>query len=597
MKHLRHLNKYFWKYRYRLILGVLFVAFSNIFGVLPPQVIRHAFDLVKENIGFYQSMEGFELQGRYYGLFSSLLLMFGITVLLLAMIKGIFMFLMRQTLIVMSRLIEYDLRNEIYDHYQQLSSAFYKRSRTGDLMSRATEDVNRVRMYLGPAIMYSINLTVLIITVVISMLNVNRELTFYVVLPLPLLALLIYYVNTVIHKKSELIQIQMSRLTNIAQEAFSGIRVVKAYTQEQANLHFFEEESETYRQKSLSLARVNAFFVPLMILLIGISTIATIYIGGMQVINGYITYGNIAEFIIYVGMLTWPVASIGWVASIIQRAAASQKRINEFLQTRPEIISPNQHPLVLDGNIEFNQVDFTYPDTGIHALKKVSFHIKKGEKWALIGRTGSGKSTIAELLVRKYDVDKGNIFLDGIDISQVNLKELRRQIAYVPQDVFLFSETIKNNILFGYEQDTEMDKIELAARQASVNEDINALPEKYFTMVGERGVTLSGGQKQRISIARALIKNPQIVILDDCLSAVDAETEQEIIDQLNDFLADKTALIITHRVFSLMQFDRILVLENGRIIEEGTHNELLALNGSYTELYEIQKTDVKKSAI
>ncbi len=596
MKNLLHLNKYLFKYRWRLLLGVLFVTLSNVFGVLPPQVIRHAFNLVKENIEYYHLYSGFELQSSFYGVFSSAVIFFGLAVVALAVMKGIFMFFMRQTMIVVSRLIEYDFRNEIYEHYQKLTTAFYKRHRTGDMMSRITEDVSRVRMYLGPALMYSVNLTVLIVIVVSTMLQVNVELTLYALIPLPILSVSIYYVNNIINRRSEEIQRQLSSLTSIAQESYSGIRVLKAYTQEKATDTFFDKESERYKEKSLKLATVQALFFPLMMVLIGASVIITIYVGGQQVINGYLTSGNIAEFVIYINMLTWPVTSIGWVASIIQRAEASQERINEFLKTEPEIASPNHDALTLKGKVAMDKVSFTYPDTGIEALKEVSFELRPGEKMALIGRTGSGKSTIAELLVRKYDATKGQILMDDVDIRDLNLSALRAQIGYVPQDVFLFSDTIRDNIAFGKEEAT-MEEVRQAVHQAVILKEIDDLPEKFLTMVGERGVTLSGGQKQRISLARAIIKNPQLLIFDDCLSAVDANTEHVIISNLNDYLSDKTAIIITHRIFSLMSFDKIVVLDQGCIVEVGTHESLMSARGYYFDLYEKQRLEDKKMAL
>ena len=503
------------------------------------------------------------------------------------------MYFMRQTLIVMSRLIEYDLRNEVYAHYQKLSLAFYKRNNTGDLMARITEDVNHVRMYLGPAVMYAVNLTVLCSMVIYSMIQVSPTLTFYALLPLPILSFSIYFVTNIINKKSTQIQRQLSVLNSLAQEVYSGIRVVKSYGQEKAMGQFFEEATHDFKSKSLGLAQVNAFFNPLMLLLIGISTIITLYMGGILVIEGQISTGNIAEFIIYINMLTWPVTSIGWVASIIQRAAASQQRINEFLKTVPDIQNnAESNTTNINGQIQFDKVEFRYPDTGIRALNDISFSIKKGDKLAIIGRTGSGKTTIADLILRMYDVkqDKGKITIDGVNIQEHQLSKLRSSIAYVPQDVFLFSDTIYHNIAFGL-VDVAPQKVYDYAKNAAVYKDIMQLSNKFETIIGERGVTLSGGQKQRISIARALIKEPEIIILDDCLSALDTKTEAKITQFLDEELADKTTIIITHRLYAALQFDKIIVLDDGRIIEEGTHQELLKKGGYYCKMYEKQRLE------
>jgi ATP-binding cassette subfamily B protein len=591
VKQLAYLNKFFVRYRWRFLLGIIFVSLSNYFRVLQPQMIREALDLVVENIGLYGLLQGFDLQPELFKLLGRSLLYFGVLVLLLALLMGVFMYFMRQTIIVMSRLIEYDMRKEIFDHYENLSLSFYKRNNTGDLMSRITEDVSKVRMYLGPAILYGINLISLFVLVIYSMLSVSVELTLYSLAPLPILSVSIYYVSNLINKKSAVIQQQLATLNSNAQEIYSGIRVVKSYVQEMPMVRFFTRESDDYKTKSLSLAKVDAFFYPLMILLIGASTVITVYVGGLKVVNGSITPGNIAEFVIYVNMLTWPVTAIGWIASIIQQAAASQERINEFLKTEPEVDAPKGKPAMpIQGKITFENVTFVYPDTGIKGLDKVSFELQPGEKMAIIGRTGSGKTTMADLLVRMYDVTDGSIKVDDIDLREHNLANLRKRIGYVPQDVFLFSDTIAHNIAFS-KRDASRKEVEQYARYASVYEDIAGLPEGFDTMVGERGVTLSGGQKQRVSIARAFIKDPDIVLLDDCLSAVDTKTEKRILGYLNRNLADKTAIIITHRIYSLLKFDKIIVLEDGAIAEQGTHEELLANQGYYYELFEQQSLE------
>ena len=590
MKELSYLNKYFVKYRWRFLAGILFVALSNYFRVLQPQMIREALDLVVENIGLYRLYSGSGLQDDFFAMLGQYLLFFGGLVLLLALMMGIFMYFMRQTIIVMSRLIEYDLRKEIFNHYENLDLAFYKRNNTGDLMSRITEDVNKVRMYLGPAVLYGINLSTLFVLVISSMISVSPKLTLYCLAPLPFLSLSIYYVSNLINKKSEVIQRQLSHLNSTAQEVYSGIRVVKSYVQELPMINYFAGESDDYKDKALDLARVNALFFPLMLLLIGASTLLTVYIGGRQVVAGTITPGNIAEFVIYVNMLTWPVTAIGWIASIIQQAAASQKRINEFLNTEPTISNTVTDKRPIRGKVVFDDVSFTYPDTGIHALQNVSFVLQPGEKMAIVGRTGSGKTTVADLLVRMYDVTSGQILIDDRDIRRHDLSNLRQRIGYVPQDVFLFSDTIANNIAFG-RRDANRDDIEQYARHAAVYDDIMGLSEGFEAMVGERGVTLSGGQKQRVSIARALIKNPDLIILDDSLSAVDTNTEKQITGYFNTVLADKTAIIVTHRIYSSLEFDKIIVLEDGKVAEMGTHEELLLNKGYYADMYERQSLE------
>lgn len=587
MKELAYLNKFFLKYKWRLLPGVLFVIISNFFAVLPAQIIRIAFDLVNENIALYRLFNGFDKQSLILDIFGSSLLLFGGLVIVIALIRGLFLFFMRQTIILTSRHIEFDLKNEIYSQYQRLSLAFYRRNNTGDLMNRVTEDVSRVRMYVGPAIMYTINTSVLFVLIIIAMLNVNVKLALYCLAPLPLLAITIYYVNSIINHKSEKIQQRLSTLSSFVQETFSGIRVVKSYVRENNVREGFAKESEAYKSESLDLVRVQAFFFPTMLLMVGLSTIITIYIGGLQVMNGKISSGNIAEFIVYVNQLTFPVTSLGWVTSLIQRAAASQKRINQFLKIKPEISNSNPNSLKVNGAISFQNVSFTYPDTGIQALKDVSFEIKEGELLAIIGRTGSGKSTIANLVMRMYDVDKGEIKIDNTNIKYLNLEDYRSQTGFVPQEVFLFSDTIARNIAFG-QDNLDMQQVEQAAKDAAVYKNIIAFDKKFETFIGERGITLSGGQKQRVSIARAIIKSPQILIFDDCLSAVDTKTEEEILNSLGKVMKGKTSILIAHRVSTIKNADKIIVLDNGEIVEQGNHTLLMDKKGVYFELYEKQ---------
>jgi len=588
VKYLAYLNKFFFKYKWHFLLGLLFVSASNYFRVLMPQMIREAMDLVIDNIALYKIFDGSSLQNDLFKHIGNTLLFFGVLVLLLALLMGVFMYFMRQTIIVMSRLIEYDLRKEIFDHYQVLDLAFFKRNKTGDLMARITEDVSKVRMYLGPAILYGINLSTLFVLVIYAMISVSPTLTLYALAPLPFLSISIYYVSNLINIKSEAIQKRLAGLNSVAQEVYSGIRVVKSYVQEIPMGKYFAKKSVEYKDEAMGLAKINALFFPLMLLLIGTSTILTVYIGGLQVVKGTLTPGNIAEFVIYVNMLTWPVTAIGWIASIIQQAAASQKRLNEFLNTEPTVQNPGGKLTTLNGDIRFENVSFTYPDTGIKALENIDFHLRPGAKLAIIGRTGSGKSTIADLLVRMYDVSTGQILIDGQNIQDINLHQLRRKIGYVPQDMFLFSDTIAENIAFGCQEAVSRPLIESMAKIASVYNDIMDFPEGFDTPVGERGVTLSGGQKQRISIARALIKKPDLLILDDCLSAVDTKTEKEILGYFEKELTNKTAIIITHRIYSLLDFDKIIVLDNGKMVEQGKHEDLLELKGYYYDLFEQQ---------
>ena len=587
MKELSHLNKYLYKYKHLLFLGVLFLIISNYFAVWPARVVRYALDYVSESFTLYRAFEGGDLSSYIFDELEVGVLILGALMILMALLRGFFLFLVRQTIIVMSRRVEYDLKNEIYEQYQSLPLSFYRRNNTGDLMNRISEDVSRVRMYLGPAIMYGINLLILFPMVIYEMLKVNAELTLYALLPLPILSVSIYFVNNIINKRSEEIQRSLSNLSTFVQEAFSGIRVIKSFVREEDSARNFKRESEDYKHKSLRLIFVNALFFPLIMALIGLSVILTIYIGGTQVMSGQISYGNIAEFVIYVNMLTWPVTSLGWITSIIQRAAASQKRINEFLKEENTIVSTENLVQDIAGDIRFDKVSFTYPDSGISALKDVSFDVKAGESIAIIGTTGSGKSTVANLISRMYDTSVGQISIDGHDIRSHNLSSLRTQIGYVPQDVFLFSDTIANNIAFG-STEISHDQVIQAAKDADLYRNIEDFPKGFETMLGERGITLSGGQKQRASIARAIVRNPSILIMDDALSAVDTNTENTILNSLARIMKGRTSVIISHRVSSAKLADKIIVLDEGQIIEQGTNESLLAQNGVYKELYDKQ---------
>lgn len=591
MGSLRYLNKFFLRYKWRFLLGILFVTVSNLFGILPAQLIRNALNVVADNIQVYRQFHGFESQHEVDKLISSSIFIFGLLVLLMALLKGIFMFFMRQTIIVMSRLIEYDMKNEIFQHYQVLDSSFYSHNNTGDLMNRISEDVSRVRMYLGPAIMYTINLVVMFILVIAAMISVNTTLTLYVLIPLPILVFVVYYVHDIINKRSEQVQEKLSDMSTFVQESFSGIRVLKAYAREEKYLQAFVDQSISYKNISMDLVKVNALFFPSMLVLIGLSSLITIYVGGLEVIKGNLTFGNIAEFIIYVNMLTWPVASLGWTVSLVQRAAASQERINEFMFTKPAIVSDESVAQEIKGDIVFKNVTYTYGESLQPVLKNVSFHVPAGNSLAVIGRTGSGKTTLANLLLRMMDVTEGSILIDGTDIRHHNLNHIRSQTGYVPQDVFLFSDTIANNIAFGLKNDSGEDhqqRIYQAAKDAAIYDNIAGFRQGFETMVGERGITLSGGQKQRISIARAIIKQPKILIFDDCLSAVDTKTEEEILTNLQRIMANRTTIIIGHRVSSVKHASSIIVLDEGAVIEQGTHTELMALKGAYAAMYEKQ---------
>lgn len=580
-----------------MFFGFIFIIFSNFFAVYPAQLIREALDLVEAKLNNTTIVDSSFLSEFIEGMaLPKVVLLYGAIVFLAAIIRGAFTFFTRQTIIIMSRLAEYDLKNEVYNHYQDLDASFYKSNNTGDIMNRISEDVTKVRMYLGPGIMYSLNLVVLFIIVVPIMFSINVKLTLYSLIPLPILSIIIYYVSNVINKQSTKVQAKLSDITTLTQEAYSGIRIIKSFVKEDYFTKELNKENDKYRDLSMNLVRTNAFFSPTMLLLIGVSTIFTIYIGGQEYIAGNITKGNILEFVIYINMLTWPVTAIGWVSSIIQRAAASQERINEFLNTKSKIKNPTDKIKEVKGDIKFNNVSFTYPESGIKALKNISFEAKQGETLAVVGRTGSGKSTVVNLLLRSYDASEGEVLIDGENIKNINLDNFRENVGYVPQDVFLFSDTVENNIAFGYKNRLpEKEIIEQAAKDAAIYNSIMEFDKGFKTRVGERGVTLSGGQKQRVSIARAIIKSPKILIFDDCLSAVDTETEEAILTNLKRIMLDKTSIIVSHRVSTVRNADKIIVLEDGGIVESGTHQQLLDKKGVYYKMYQKQLKEEEKS--
>ncbi len=589
MRRLRFLNRYFLQYKRYLIPGILLTVFSNFFAVYPAKIVGYALDLIVETMQIYAVLGDGLLQNHYFRFTLQTVAFLSILYLAVALIKGIFMFFMRQTLIVMSRHIEYDLKNDIYNHYQTLSRSFFKRHHTGDLMTRIGEDVGKVRMYVGPALMYTVNLLVMFILVINGMLSVSPSLTVYVLLPMPFMAALIYLINSRVLKQSTAVQQKLSSLSSLAQEFFSGIRVLKSFNRSSFFSNLFSGQSEAYKNETLKLAAYDALFFPVILLLIGLSTLITLYAGGMEVMEGKLNPGVIGEFIIYVNMLTWPVASIGWVSSIIQQAAASQERINEFLHTRPEITNPtNGIKAPVRGELTFERVGFTYPDTGIRALDEISFQVKPGMLLGITGSTGSGKSTLASLPGRMYDVSQGRILLDGKDIREWDLFHLRQHIGFVPQEVILFSDSIAENIAFGSNRKVDMQEIKMAAKKAGIFENIEDFREKFETKIGERGVKLSGGQKQRLSIARALISQAPVLIFDDCLSAVDAETEENILNHMLEASQGKTTLLISHKVSTLSRCEMIIVLDGGKIVEMGSHRELISQNGYYQRISRLQ---------
>lgn len=600
MRELAALNVFFWKYRFRFFTGIILVIATNYLAVLSPQITGYVVNLVQSKLPGGKPATNInhdlivsfisQLSAKNQFNFASLITFCSVTILLLAIIRSIFMFFMRQTIIVMSRHIEFDQKNQVYAHYQKLDTEFYKTHSTGDLMNRMSEDVSRVRMYTGPSLMYLINLISIIGFSLFNMFTKDFRLSLYVLAPLPILAVTIYIVNTVINKKSEEIQSQLSDLTTNAQESYSGIRVIKSFVQEAAMLGFFKKNSELYRKNAVGLASVEAFYTPAMSLMIGLSTLLTIYLGGIQAYHDPSKVGTIIEFVFYINMLTFPVSAIGLTASMIQRAAASQKRLNEFLAIEPSIKNGLQKITNIKGDIEFENVELEFPHSGIRALSQFNLKINAGQKVLVLGKTGAGKSTIAQLLTRMYDPNSGSIKIDGMNIKGLSTKDLRESIGYVQQDVFLFSDSVKNNIEFGMDQLSSQDAMIQATKTSNVFNEIESLPNKFETLVGERGTTLSGGQKQRVAISRAIIKKPSIYLFDDCLSAVDSKTEQSILSNLASYIHDKTAIFITHRIFYTYQFDLIIYLEEGKIAEMGTHESLLAKNGLYAELYRIQQT-------
>jgi ATP-binding cassette subfamily B multidrug efflux pump len=618
MKNLVYLNKYFWKYRGRLFMGFILIAAGNVFSVYAPAVVRDGIDFLADTLLFANSSNpetmlqqpksfvnilswiGMEAKPLHLNRenFTSIAIRIGIwlAVLYLVMfiIKGIFLFYQRQAIIVMSRHVEYDLKNEVFDKYQQLDQTFYKNNRTGDLMNRISEDVNRVRMYVGPAVMYTLNLVVLVVMSVVVMLQIDAELTLYTLSPLPFMMIAIFYVSKVINKKSDQVQVQQSALSTMVQETTSGIRVLKSLGREKYFEEVFAEASDDYKKKQLQLVKTDALFMPVIILLVGLSTILTVYVGAQKVMAGEISPGVIVQFVFYVNILTWPFAIVGWVSSLVQKAEASQRRINEFLQTESDIKNEQQEESMPQGDLRFEHVTYNYTDSGIKGLNDVSFHIPQGTTLGIIGRTGSGKSTLANLIPRMMEPTSGRITIGGIELGQIHLGALRKNIGYVPQDVFLFSESINNNIAFGAEKATP-EIIEQAAKDAAIHDNIMGFPRQYETILGERGINVSGGQKQRISIARAIIKNPDLLIFDDCLSAVDTETEDKILASLKRIMKGKTSIIIAHRISSIKDADNIIVLDHGKVAEEGKHEDLLALNGKYAALYRRQLVEEKST--